>query len=875
MLSLSDNTIIDCSAMYTKQLLATKLIRDIFFITALRYTYNCILVLVLWCSFSSQAVAAELTNEELQWISQNPIIVVGGEKDWAPFDFVDEQGDYTGIAKEYLDILSEKTGLRFSMVIDDWTSLLENIKSGKIDLLPAIYYSEKREGYVNFTESYSKHAEFIFVKEGREHYRSLSELYGKKVVIVAGYTIESYLEYNHPEIEIIKESSILKALDTLITGRADGLINDIASTSFIARKYNIVGFEPTVLLEERINDLHMATKKEATTLVAIIDKVMRNLDAKVHRRIQAKWVTLTPQKTSLPQLVLTPSEKQWLENHPIIYCTSDPSWMPYEGTDDTGNFIGIFSDITGLISQRLGISVEYIPSESWDDVISKAKQKHVDFITSIPLEQRKEFLRFTQPIVVKELALLTRKKHPIISSFNAFKKSKVALISGYGYNDEVLAKYPSHDYVYVNSLKEGLHGLSSNKFDIFISNITSSLYYISKEMLNDLQVAGTLDISFEVAYGVRKDWQILHTILVKALSSITDEERQKIVNRWVKVDVVQRIDKTLLYKLGGIFILVVITILYWNNKLRREIVRRELVEAELHKSNEEIQTILDTAQNIIIVTDNQRLLNANQAFLNFFGYEDLEMFLNNYLRICDLFLRNDDYFHLGKINEPNLWISEIGKLSETEQIVSMQGKEIAFPSVFSVRVSQLKNSDIFVLAFTDITGIKLESKHHEYQSTHDALTGLYNRLFINRYLMHELKKCKELNEPVSVILVDIDFFKQVNDTYGHAAGDEVLMLLGDILNKYIRSNDKLARWGGEEFLIILSGTNVRAAQALAEKLRIKIEQYHFQKPQKISCSFGVASATEEDSMKSLVDRSDNALYRAKKKGRNRVEVENT
>ncbi|MCP3889615.1 MAG: transporter substrate-binding domain-containing protein [Desulfobulbaceae bacterium] len=829
-------------------------------------------IIVGFVTASTQATELGLTNEEKSWIAEHHTITVGGEKDWAPFDFVDEQGNYTGIAKAYLDILSEKTGLRIKMEIDDWENLLAKIKSGQIDLLPAIYYSENRESFVNFTESYSKHAEFIFVKEGREHYRSLDELHGEKVVVVKGYTIESFLEERHPEIALTKEPSILKALNALLTGKADAFINDIASTSYIARKYNIIGFEPTVLLEERINDLHMATSKEAEPLSRIINKVFRNIEAETHHRIQARWITLAPGKTKLPQLILTPKEKTWLEAHPIIHCTSDPSWMPYEGSDESGNFIGIFSDITGLISKRLGITIEYIPSESWDDVIYKVQHQKVDFFTSIPTEKRKEFLLFTPPIIIKELALLTRKSHPIISSFNTLKKNKVALISGYGYNEEVLNKYPNHEYVYVDSLKEGLHGLSSNKYDIFISNITSSLYYISKEMLNDLQVAGILDISFEVAYGVRNDWEIFHGILAKTLGSITDAERQEILNRWVKVDVVQRIDYSLLYKIGGIFALIVLIILYWNKRLHREIERREIVEAELQKSNEEIQTILDTAQNLIIVTNTRQLLNANQAFLDFFGYETLEAFFKKYRSICNFFIRHNDYFHLGKIDDPNLWISTLRKLSETKQIVSMQGKHTSFPSVFSVRISQLKESNVFVLAFTDITGIKMESKEHEYRSTHDPLTDLYNRLYINRFLMHELLKFKEVNEPVSVIILDIDFFKQVNDTYGHAAGDEVLKDLSKLLNVTIRSNDKVARWGGEEFLIVLVGTNLHQAQNLAEKLRKKIAGYLFKEPQKISCSFGVVSAKEEDTIKSLVERSDDALYRAKENGRNRVEV---
>ncbi|MDX1294849.1 MAG: diguanylate cyclase, partial [Sulfurimonadaceae bacterium] len=655
-------------------------------------------------------------------------------------------------------------------------------------------------------------------------------------------------------------------------GQADAFINDIASTSHMARQYNIVGFEPTALLEDRIQRLHMATRKDNPALHSIIDKALKHIDADTHRSIREKWIIMTPQKEKSPRLVLTPDEEAWLEQHPILHTTSDPSWMPYEGTDKSGNFIGMFSDMTTLIAKRLGITVDYIAAKDWDDVIHMAQHKKVDFITAIPTEARKEYLTFTSPIIVKELALLTRKEHPIIASFSTLEKKKVALIAGYGYNDEVLRKFPDHDYIYVNSIQEGLNGLSSNQYDIFIANITSSLYYISKEMLTDLQVAGTLDISFEIAYGVREDWKVFHGILEKALFSITDKERQEILNRWVKVDVIQKMDYTLLYQFGGIFLFIVLIILYWNRRLHREIERRQLAEAQLQKSHDEIQTLLDTAQNIIIVSNGKTLLNANQAFLDFFGYKVLDDFFEGHQCICDFFIQHDEYFHLGKIEDPALWVSTIKELPQTEQIVTMQGDHSPFPSAFSVRVSDLNDSDEFVISFTDITGIKMESKRHEFQATHDALTGLYNRLYIDRYLTHELQKCRELTIAVSVIILDIDFFKQVNDTYGHSAGDEVLKDLSSLLNASLRSNDKASRWGGEEFLIVLSGTTLQQAEQLAEKLRKKVVTHDFKEPQKISCSFGVASAKENDTIESLVNRADDALYQAKETGRNRVVV---
>ena len=130
--------------------------------------------------------------------------------------------------------------------------------------------------------------------------------------------------------------------------------------------------------------------------------------------------------------------------------------------------------------------------------------------------------------------------------------------------------------------------------------------------------------------------------------------------------------------------------------------------------------------------------------------------------------------------------------------------------------------------------------------------------------------------PVSMVMLDIDNFKLINDTYGHASGDEVLKAVANVLSQGTRESDVSGRLGGEEFAIILTETDLTAAQELIERLRKKVEQtcIHF-KGQEISvtASFGVAKLdTESDNFDKLIDRADYALYQAKKEGRNRVVI---
>ena len=119
-------------------------------------------------------------------------------------------------------------------------------------------------------------------------------------------------------------------------------------------------------------------------------------------------------------------------------------------------------------------------------------------------------------------------------------------------------------------------------------------------------------------------------------------------------------------------------------------------------------------------------------------------------------------------------------------------------------------------------------------------------------------------------MYDIDHFKKINDNYGHDIGDEILIELTDLVRKSIRNIDILARWGGEEFMIITPNTDINSTKLLAERLRKEISEKDFYKVDKLTCSFGVTSFKEKDDIDSIIKRVDKALYKAKNGGRNMV-----
>ncbi len=153
----------------------------------------------------------------------------------------------------------------------------------------------------------------------------------------------------------------------------------------------------------------------------------------------------------------------------------------------------------------------------------------------------------------------------------------------------------------------------------------------------------------------------------------------------------------------------------------------------------------------------------------------------------------------------------------------------------------------------------------------DELTGAGNRCQLNQFFDQEVEKSIRYERPLSIILFDVDYFKRVNDEFGHACGDKVLIALTNLVQAKVRSSDLLGRWGGEEFLLICPETPLIGACQNAELLREIIENFAFEENISITCSFGVAQWQENETKEHVFGRCDNALYQAKDGGRNRVE----
>lgn len=257
-----------------------------------------------------------------------------------------------------------------------------------------------------------------------------------------------------------------------------------------------------------------------------------------------------------------------------------------------------------------------------------------------------------------------------------------------------------------------------------------------------------------------------------------------------------------------------------------------------------------------------RITNVSSAFSRISGYEKKELLGKTHGEIKSGDMEGEDYEELwATITSGQPWSGELHN----------QTKEGSSYWVDTTILPEFDDTGK-IIAYQAVSYDITDKKKLEVLSKQDPLTGLGNRAFLDQVYDKEFERVKRYGSPLSVILVDIDHFKRINDTHGHQVGDAVLIAVAGILRNNTRANDTIGRWGGEEFMAICPETTADNALQLAEKLRRAIAEYDFGTAGRQTASFGLAEYHTSDTQHALVKRADDALYRAKQGGRNRVDV---
>ncbi len=540
-----------------------------------------------------------LTEEEEKFLENLSVIRFSNEIDYAPFDFM--IGDTpTGYTIDLIKLLSKKLGINVEFVNGySWDELINLFKDGKIDVLQSINKTPKREEFSIFSKPYFKLKNHFVTHIDSSDINDISELYGKTVVVGKNWSHEEYLREKHPKINILSVSSKPEMREAVLKKRADAMFDNPYSFKYAVQKELITELKLGAWAREfdsyRDNKHYFAINPNLAPLVSIINKALESLTFQELDNLNVKWFgnevsTSKIDEFDLNQSLFNKSEIEYLNKKKFIKMCIDPDWMPFEKIED-GKHIGMTKDFMDIFQKTIGIPIELVKSVSWSESVEFAKSRKCDiFSLAMKTPDRSKYMNFTTPYLSFPLIIVTKNSVSFVNDIEAIANQKIAMVKGYAFVEILKGRYPNLNIIETNSLLEALELTDRGAVFGAIETLPTVSYIFQREFSNSLKIAGKFDEKWELSVGVRNDELELFNIFQKAVNSLSSEQKQEILNRWIAIKYEDGVNYNLIYQVIGVALFLLLIALIWNIKIskyskRLEIAKQKAEEATKAKSN--------------------------------------------------------------------------------------------------------------------------------------------------------------------------------------------------------------------------------------------------------------------------------------------------
>ena len=555
-----------------------------------------ICLIVIFATDVSYAQKIELTEQERQWISDHPVIRAAGGSGAPPLQF-NRNGEADGFSIDYMKLVAAKAGINLSFVNENtWSDSYNKIKNGDIDIIHSISKSPQRNTYLNFTESYLELPFVYFGRTGSDMINAIDDLTDKRIGVMEGWATTQTYEQDYPQLNLIYQSSLLDGLKSVENGSVDVFIIQKPIANYIIMQYFIPGLEvignhffPRTVNEEL---LHLGVRKDWPILHNILTKSVAAITNQEIMEISSKWLL-----NNNNNLELTLEEEVWLSNNKIVKVASDPTAGPLELVDNRGEISGIAGDYLKIIGNKLNVKFEWAGNNNWQEGLEKIESKQADMLSVVvETSERNKTLDFTPPFLSITNVIFSREGEEFYGSMEALEGRRVAQVANSAMADRLKTNHSKIEVVEVSSISEALLLVSTGKVEAYIGGISSAAYYIAELGLTQIIVVGETPYKTDVAMAVRKDLPLLSSIMSKAVSSLSPNDKAKISRNWLSLKIENKTDFTLIRNIILTAGVILIVSLLWINSLNREVKRREQVEKKLIESQETALVALDKAE---------------------------------------------------------------------------------------------------------------------------------------------------------------------------------------------------------------------------------------------------------------------------------------
>ena len=923
------------------------------------------LLLCLAC-WSLPAVGLELTAEEQAWLAAHPELSLGVDQDWPPYEFIDNEDQYQGLAADYVRVIEQRLSINLRPApAQNWSEVLADARTGKVHLLPSLMATPERQQYLTFTRPYLDFPIVILTQEQGPQPRKLRELQGLKVAVVDSYATHELLRDKHPELRLWPRPSVAAALQALASGQADAMVGDLASSVWHLRQLKLDGIIISGQTPYRYQ-LAMAVPKDQTVLAGILDKVLSELTPSEIADIQQRWVGEPIDQRpfwrslllfGLPGLLaalliifsilrINHRLRSEMRRRTMLEDELRNSEQHYRGLVESLNAIAWQMDPSDFRFTYVAPQAERLlgyPAQDWLQPGFIERTLHPDdaahtlnYCRSETLAGRDHSMDYRmlaadgREVWVRDIITLSpqgdeRMMRGLLIDITETKQTEQALalseqkfssvfhscpdiIALLNLNDgKLLAVNQTFEQQFGISAAEAI-GHTSSELDLWNDQGTGPriLEVLRKGNAHNIEGSfrrrdGRQFTALISAQKVILDGASTLVVAVRDISELKDtQQRLKLSeDKFAKafhaspdgllitrlsdgqlLDVNEGFSRITGYSINEATDSSTLQLGIWanpedrtrmleqvqqhgsvrdfralirtrNGSLRtcemavqpipiegdtcmltiaRDVTEREQMQEHLLQA----ATVFESTAEGVMITDlQQRITAVNRAFTSITGYSETEALGQSPRLLASG--NHDSAFYAAmwhNLSASGHWQGEIWNKRKNGELYP------EWLTISAVRDSEEQITH-FVGVFADISSLKHAQARLDHQAHHDPLTGLPNRMLFEARLLTAIDDALIDQGLGAVLFIDLDRFKHINDSLGHPIGD---LLLKDIA--------------------------VRLKEQLRDNLPFRFDEQELF----ISASIGISCYPDDGKdVATLVKNADAAMYRAKARGRNRVE----
>ncbi|MEL7450934.1 MAG: EAL domain-containing protein, partial [Pseudomonadota bacterium] len=494
---------------------------------------------------------------------------------------------------DYLDEIEARTGLSITVTTGyTWSELLSLIQRKEIDMLPMMYWTEQRGRDFNLTNPYITVRHYAFVSADAEALNELADLQGHTVAIPKDYASITYLTENYPGIQILEVNTTLDAIDAVVTGQADAVIEQLAGISYYMRQQNVTGLVPAFPIKFHVNNVHMAVRSDWPLLRDIVQKALDDISAETSTQIMARWTgSEATAKTFLTaQVEFSPAEKAYLAARTSLVACVNGKRMPYEGFRNESTE-GITAEYMSVLSDTLKVTVTPLVASTWSEIRDYALTGRCDLIPhAVTTDTAEPLLSFSQPYSTEKLSLATRIDEQFFIRLDDLAGQRIGFVEGYANIAALQDAFLDIRFVVVDDVEQGLDAVASGDLFGLLDHLPIVAHAIRRGHEGELKISGEFDaLSRDVRFATASGEPLLAGIVDKALAGISDAQRQTIQRKWLAVTIHSETDYRLFFRalIVAAVLLVIFAVRYVQVHKHREEVRAK--NALLASLNEELE----------------------------------------------------------------------------------------------------------------------------------------------------------------------------------------------------------------------------------------------------------------------------------------------